>query len=83
MMKFIKIKPTLATPRPIIQGLRCLALKILLLANSSTKGIKVKIAGYILKASKNCPSKSSNTDRCNPHPGHSRPNNSLLRHGNI
>ena len=47
------------------------------------KIIRVKIAGYILKAFINSPLIKSKNDLCRPQPKHVKPKRVLLKQGNI
>lgn len=67
----------------MIKRLSNLKLSTFELINTRNRGIRVKVAGYILKAAHKFPSNNSATDLCNPQPGQSTPSNSLFRQGSM
>ncbi len=67
---------------PIILLAFFIFLKKLKIAKLISK-ISVKIAGYILKASKKLPFKNNRKERCKPQPKHSISKNVLLKQGNM
>jgi hypothetical protein len=60
-----------------------------LIVKNLSKAIKLNnksmgyIAGYISKAALNSPRTKCSNDLCIPHPGQSKPNNFLVKQGNI
>ncbi len=77
------IVPAVRNINTILILLECLKWKKLL-AIKKKRSINIGyIAGYILNAATNSPCNNRFAERCIPQPGHSIPNNFLLRHGSM
>lgn len=74
---------TLDTIKVIMILLEYLIVKKLSTNKKPNKGIMVNMAGYMVKASIKSPLSKKEIARWAPQPGHSMPNNFLLRQGSM